>query len=287
MSTVAFLGLGAMGSRMATRLLGAGHDLVVWNRTAAKTRDLEAKGASSAHTPAEAVRRADVVVTMVADPDALAAVSEGSDGVAAGSTSDTTVIEMSTVGPAALTRLWSKLPDEAGLLDAPVLGSLGEAESGSLHIFVGGPVAAFERWSPLLSALGTPLHVGELGSGAAAKLVANSTLLGTLGILGEALALADGLGLSRDKAFDVLARTPMSAQAERRRPAVQSGQYPLHFALDLAVKDAELVNTAAESAGVDVRLAAAARSWLRDAAANGLQDADYSAVLSYITGAVR
>jgi 3-hydroxyisobutyrate dehydrogenase-like beta-hydroxyacid dehydrogenase len=284
MSTVAFLGLGGMGSRMAVRLLDAGHDLVVWNRTPEKTQDLVTKGASIAQTPAEAAGGTDVVVTMVADPDALAAVTEGSEGVAAGVSGAGTVIEMSTVGPAALSRLRSVLPDEVTLLDAPVLGSLGEAESGSLHIFVGAPASQFQRWSPLLSAFGTPLHVGDLGAGAAAKLVANSTLLGTLGVLGEALALADGLGLSRDTAYEVLARTPLSAPAERRRPAVESGQYPLHFRLDLAVKDAELVNAAAKGAGVDVRLAAAARSWLRDAAASAGEDTDYSAVLAYITG---
>ena len=282
MSTVAFLGLGAMGSRMATRLLAAGHDLVVWNRTAEKTDELVAAGASSAQTPAEAVRGADAVITMLADPAALAAVTEGSDGVAAGADASTTVIEMSTIGPAALNRLRSALPEGVGLLDAPVLGSLEAAESGTLHIFVGGPAADVERWSPLLSACGTPLRVGDLGGGAAAKLVANSTLLGTLGVLGEALALADGLGLPREVAFDVLSRSPLAAQAERRRPAVESGQYPLHFKLGLAVKDAELVGEAASATGVDVRLAAAARSWFADAEASGHGDADYSAVIDYI-----
>ena len=284
MSRVAFLGLGAMGSRMAGRLLAAGNDLVVWNRTAEKTAELVARGAASASTPADAARDADVVITMLADPSALAEVTEGSGGVAAGVAAPATVIEMSTVGPAALTRLRSALPDGVGLLDAPVLGSLGEAESGALHIFVGGPAAEGARWSPLLSACGTPLHVGPLGSGAAAKLVANSTLLSTLGVLGEALALADGLGLPRDVAFDVLARTPLSAQAERRRPALESGQFPLHFTLALAVKDADLVHEAAAAAGVDVRLAAAARSWFADAEASGRGDDDYSAVLAHILG---
>lgn len=281
MSTVAVVGLGAMGSRIAWRLLGAGHRVVVWNRTPDRAAELVAAGAELAASPADAARRADAVITMVADPAALRAVTEGPDGVAAGADESTAVIEMSTVGPAAVSRLVAALPAER-LLDAPVLGSLAEAESGTLRIFVGGPAELAEEWTPLLSALGSPLHVGPLGAGAAAKLVANTTLFGTLGVLGEALALADGLGLSREAAFEVLAATPMAAQAERRRPSIEAGEYPARFSLALARKDADLVAQSAEAAGVDLRLAAAARSWLREAEEAGLGEADYSAVLARI-----
>jgi 3-hydroxyisobutyrate dehydrogenase-like beta-hydroxyacid dehydrogenase len=281
MSTVAVVGLGAMGSRIARRLLDAGYQVVAWNRTSARAEELA--GALVAASPADAARRADVVLTMVADPAALEAVSEGADGIAAGVDEATTVIEMSTVGPAAISRLAAALP-EGHLLDAPVLGSLAEAESGTLRIFVGGPAELVEAWTPVLSALGSPLHVGPLGAGAAAKLVANTTLFGTLGVLGEALALADRLGLSRDVAFEVLAGTPVAAQAERRRQSVETGEYPQRFSLSLARKDAELIAEAAATAGVDLRLAAAARSWIREAEDAGLGDADYSAVLAHILG---
>src|SRR5439155_5235215 len=126
------------------------------------------------------------------------------------------------------------------LLDAPVLGSIAEAESGALHVFVGGPRELFERWADLLEVLGTVHHVGPLGAGAAAKLIANSTLFGTIGVLGEALALADALGLSRSAAFEVLAASPLAAQAERRREAVEADEYPPRFPIALAHKDAEL-----------------------------------------------
>jgi 3-hydroxyisobutyrate dehydrogenase len=280
MSTVAVVGLGAMGSRIARRLLDAGYTVLVWNRTVAKAEELA--GAAAAASPADAARRADAVITMVADPAALRAVSEGQEGIAAGANASTTVIQMSTVGPAAVARLKEALPSEASLLDAPVLGSLAEAEAGTLRIFVGGPEALLEQWTPLLSALGSPLHVGPLGTGAAAKLVANTTLFGTLGVLGEALALADGLGLSRDAAFEILASTPVAAQAERRRPSLEAGEFPPRFSLSLARKDADLVAEAAATAGVDLRLAAAARSWLREAEETGLGESDYSAVLARI-----
>lgn len=282
MSRVAVIGLGGMGSRIARRFLDAGHDVVVWNRSPARADALVELGASEAATPAEAAGRAEAVVTMLSDPAALAEVSEGPSGIAAGAGASTTVLEMSTVGPAAVTRLASALGPDTGLLDTPVLGSLTEAESGSLRIFVGGPEALVERWTPLLSALGSPRHVGPLGAGAAAKLVANTTLFGTLGLLGEALALADGLGLSRAAAFDVLAGTPLAAQAERRRAAIESGEFPARFSLALARKDADLIAAAAAEAGVDLRLAEAARAWLADAEAAGLGERDYSALLEWI-----
>ncbi len=272
MASVTFVGLGGMGSRMAGRLLEAGHDLTVWNRTAAKAEPLVTLGAAAAASPAEAAASSEVVLTMVADPDALRAVTEGPDGVCAGLAPGATLVEMSTVGPAAVARLASTLPPEVGLLDAPVLGSLSEAESGTLSIFVGGEPDVFERRRELLAELGTPIHVGPSGSGAAAKLVANTTLFGAIGVLGEALALAQALGLSRENAFEVLATTPLAAQAERRRPAIESGEFPPRFPLRLARKDADLI---AEQ-GLDLRLTEAARSWLAEAGDGGQ---DYSAVL--------
>jgi len=128
------------------------------------------------------------------------------------------------------------------------------------------------------------MHVGELGSGAAAKLVANSTLFAVICALGEAVALGEELGLSRDRIFDVLAATPLAAQAERRRQAIESGSYPPRFKLSLARKDAELVLAAAKEAGVDLRLAEAARTWFAEAEESGLGALDYSAVLARLLG---
>jgi len=281
MTRVAFIGVGAMGGRMARRLLDGGHELTVWNRTPSKVTPLLEAGATSAASPAEAARRAEIVITMVADQGALDAVSEGPEGIAAHAT---TVVEMSTVGPSAVTRLAALLPPGAGLLDAPVLGSVSEAEAGTLQIFVGGDEALFERMRPLLAQLGSPIHVGPLGAGAAAKLVANLTLLGTLGLLGETLALADGLGLSREATWEVLGATPLAGQAERRRPAVEAGDYPLRFALALARKDADLVAEAAIAADLELPLAGAVRDWFADAQAAGWGDHDYSAILARIIG---
>lgn len=283
MASVAVVGLGAMGSRIARRFLEGGHDVTVWNRDAAKAGPLVEAGATAAESPAEAARKAEAVVTMVSDAAALAAVTEGLEGVVSGLSEGAALIQTSTVGLPALERLVGLVP-QGSLLDAPVLGSLTEVEEGTLTIFAAGPDALVERWTPLLSGLGTVLPLAPLGAGTAAKVVANSTLIGVLGVLGEALALAAALGLSRDSAFDVLAATPLAAQAERRRPAFESGDYPPRFRISLARKDADLILDAAAAAGVELRLAAAARSWLADAEEKSGADVDYSSALAEIVG---
>lgn len=276
MTAVAWLGLGAMGARMACRLLAAGHDLWVWNRTPERTGPLVAAGARAAATPADAVRHADVVVVMVADPAAL---REVADGFVAGIRDSATVIDMSTVGPDAVADLRAALPAGVALLDAPVMGSVAEAEAGSLTVFVGGPDDVVARHETLLATLGAVVHFGPSGAGAAAKLVANYALLGVVTVLGESVALADNLGLPRDATWRLLAHTPLAAQAQRREPAISSGEFPRRFALALARKDTDLVAAASDA---DLPIARAVQSWLASAEAAGLGAEDYIAVLGHI-----
>jgi 3-hydroxyisobutyrate dehydrogenase len=279
---VAVLGLGAMGSRIAARLAGSGVAIAGWNRTKSKLEPLLERGVEAARSPSEAVERADVIITMLSDVGALRDVVVGKDGMLSGMSDSATVIEMSTVGPRAIEWLASTLPDKHRLLDAPVLGSIAEAERGQLSIFVGGRHDIFAEQSGLLSELGSPIHIGPLGSGAAAKLLANLTLITTLAAVGEAVALADAIGLERGAAWEVLAKTPIAAQVERRRPSIEADEYPLRFALALAKKDAALITEAAADGHIDLRLAAAAESWLSDADQAGLGNTDYSAVLRHI-----
>jgi 3-hydroxyisobutyrate dehydrogenase-like beta-hydroxyacid dehydrogenase len=271
-----------MGSRIAPRLLDAGHTVLVWNRRRDRLRLLLELGAVEAKSPGDAAGRAEVIVTMVSDPAALRAVTEGDSGVAAGIAELATLIEMSTVGPHAVRRLAAMPPDEGRLLDAPVLGSIAEAEAGSLQIFVGGPASLYALWRPLLSVLGTPIHIGPLGSGAAAKLVANASIFGVLGVLAESLALSSGLGLSREAAFRVLATTPLAAQAERRRSSIEADEYPPRFRLELAHKDAELIAEAASTSNLDLRLCADVAQRFADADEAGWGGRDYSAILGWI-----
>jgi 3-hydroxyisobutyrate dehydrogenase-like beta-hydroxyacid dehydrogenase len=284
MTGAAFCGLGRMGMPMAARLLGAGHDVVVWNRTPGRAGELVEKGAREAGSPAGAAAGAEVVFTMLADPAALDAVLFGPEGLIGGLSPGATLVEMSTVGPAAVRRIAERLPDGVDLLDAPVLGSVPQATEGTLKIFVGGEVEVFERRRPLLEAMGTPRHLGPLGSGAAMKLVANSTLGALMGGLAEALALGDALGLEEATVLDILVESPIGVTARGKRPLIESGVYGPNFKLSLAAKDLALVTDAAEEAGLQLRLAPAARSWLEEATEAGLGDLDYSAVVAHARG---
>jgi 3-hydroxyisobutyrate dehydrogenase-like beta-hydroxyacid dehydrogenase len=276
--SVAFLGLGAMGGRMARRLLAV-RRVVVWNRTRAKADELAADGAVVAPSPAAAVEGVDVVITMLADPEALVAVSEGADGFVASLSPGQTVVEMSTVGPEAVARLRRALPDRVALVDAPVLGSRDEAENGALVVLAGGSSGDVERLRPLLERFGTVIHAGDTGAGAAAKLVANSTLFGVLAALGESVALGRTLELDDSTLFDILAATPLAAQAERRRAVLEGEASPPRFPVRLALKDAELI-----AAVVDQPSLAGARAWL---AAVADRDADYTAMVSEPSRAAR
>ena len=276
MTRIAWLGVGAMGASMARRVSEAGYELVVWNRTSGRA---EVLGAEVAATPADAVREADVVITMLADS---AAVRDVLDGMRDALTAGTTVIDMSTIGPEAVAWLRDALPAGVTLLDAPVLGSVAEAEAGTLRLLVGASDEAIAAQAPLLSVLGEVLHMGPTGSGAAAKLVANSALLSTVAVLGETIALADGLGLPSEATWQILGLTPLAGQAARRRPAIESGAYPPRFGLAMARKDADLIVAAATSTGRDPRLAQAARAWFAGAEQAGLGGQAYTAVLGHI-----
>lgn len=264
---------------MTSRLLRMGHDVVVWNRSPAPIEGAVGEGALAAATAADAASRAEFVITMVADPAALVAVTDGPHGVLAGAARGSALLQMATVGPSPVLALGERMPAGVELVDCPVLGSISEAEGGTLSVFVGGDA---ERAAPVLASLGRIVPVGPVGAGSKAKLVANSTLFGALGVLGEAIALADGLGLPRAATWEVLGASPLAAQAERRRGPLEDGAAPVRFALALAGKDADLVLAAASDAGLSLPLAAAARGWLAGAIAEGRGEEDYSRVLDHI-----
>jgi 3-hydroxyisobutyrate dehydrogenase-like beta-hydroxyacid dehydrogenase len=279
---LAFCGLGQMGAPMAARLLGGEWDLAVWNRSPERALPLVEQGARHAATPAEAAHGADAVFTMLSTPEAVEGVIFGADGVLSGLTSRSTVIEMSTIGPAAVGRLRERLPGGAGLLDVPVLGSVPQATEGKLKLFVGGDAALLDRWRPVLERLGTPRHLGPSGSGAAMKLVTNLCLGVLMTGLGEALALADSLGLTQADVLDVLAESAIGVTTKSKRTNIETRQWPANFKLSLAAKDLRLVVDEAAQAGAHLKVAAAARVWLDAAEQAGLGNLDYSSVIATI-----
>lgn len=229
MQTIAFLGLGHMGSRMAGRLVTAGHKVTVWNRTRGKADALT--GADVAATPADAAAGADIVISMLTGPDAVEAVVHGPDGVASGLRPGAVLVEMSTIGPTAVRALAERLADGVGLVDAPVGGSTGPAERGELTIFAGGTDADLDTVTPVLETFGTIKRCGGPGAGAAAKLVAITAVISGMALLRELRAVGAALHVPAELTERLLAGGPLSIVAER---AKGTGN---HYAVELAAKD--------------------------------------------------
>ena len=284
MAKIGFLGLGEMGTPMAGRLLRAGHQVVVWNRSAERTVPLAQEGAAVVSSPAKAAAGADFVITMLATPEALEQVLFGAAGLAPALSPGQVLIDMSTVGTDEVRSVAARLPKGASLVDAPVRGSVPQATSGRLDIFVGATDEDYERVRPILESLGSVRHSGGPGSGAAMKLVANLALGAAIVTLGEALSLGDSLELKRDILLDVLADSPIGPIVKAKRANVESGQFPPSFKLRHAAKDLRLVTEAAAARGRELKQARANRAWLDEAAERGAADLDFSAVVATITG---
>ncbi|NUT37723.1 MAG: NAD(P)-dependent oxidoreductase [Hamadaea sp.] len=259
MKIIAVLGTGHMGTPIARRLLGAGHRMTVWNRSPARAQPLAAEGATVAPSPAAAVADADAVIVMLTDATAVEAALFGPEGAASALRPGTVVVQMSTIGPDEVRAVAERLPAGVSFLDAPVGGSVGAVEAGTLAIFAGGASADVDRAAAVLETLGTVRHCGPVGAGAAVKLVANTGLVTAVAGLHDALAVAASLGVDRQTALDALRRGPLATAVER------VGSPGSSFAVSLAAKDARLALRAAPPA---VAPALAAALDLMDAAAD-------------------
>ncbi|MFC4146915.1 NAD(P)-dependent oxidoreductase [Micromonospora mangrovi] len=242
---VAFLGLGRMGTPMARHVRDAGHDLTVWNRTPGKADALAAAGATVADTPAAAAAGRDVVVLMLADPEAVEQVLLGPDGVASGAEPDTLVVDASTIGPDASRRMADRLREHRlRYVDAPVYGSVGPATAGTLGVLAGGAEADVAAARPLLELWGDPeqvRHVGPVGAGSAAKLVRNLSLGLALAGIGDALRLAATLDLPADVVDELMAAGPLGAAFPGVREILASGPpETAGFTVDMLTKDLRL-----------------------------------------------
>jgi 3-hydroxyisobutyrate dehydrogenase-like beta-hydroxyacid dehydrogenase len=284
MARIAFLGLGQMGEPMARRLLQAGHQLTVWNRTADRARALAAEGAAVAGSPAQAGAAAEFAITMLATPEAVQGVVFGKNGLAAALGTDQVYVDMSTIGPDAVRSIASTLPKDVIVIDAPVRGSVSAATAGTLEIFAGAGYADFERVRPILESLGSVVRVGGFGAGAAMKLVANLALGAAITAVGEALSLGEAMGLEQAAVLNMLEGSQLAPVVRAKRANIESGHYPPAFKLRHAAKDLRLVVEAAAATHRDVKVSAASRAWLDAAVQNGAADLDVSAVVATIDG---
>jgi 3-hydroxyisobutyrate dehydrogenase-like beta-hydroxyacid dehydrogenase len=277
---VAFIGTGKMGLPMAGNVLRAGHDLTVFNRTTSRTDPLRDDGATVATSAAEAVRDAEVLVTMVADGAALDAQLEGDEGFLSEAPDGLVWLEMSTIGPTAARRFAARAAD-AGIqmLDAPVSGSVTVAEAGGLVAMVGGPAEALERARPVLEAMTKAhFHLGGAGAGAAMKLGVNVMIASQTVAISEALNLAEAAGIERADAYEVIAAGALASPFVDYKKAafLDPDGTPPAFALDLMRKDLKLALEQGEAAGLPLLGAGAAAEAVTVAA--GLEGGDQDLV---------
>lgn len=278
--TVAFLGLGAMGSRMARHVLTAGHDLVVWNRTVGKAADLVAAGAREAGSPAEATHDADVVVLMLFGPDSVREVLPqiAREGLL--------VIDSTTVGPQAARDLGALAVEHgARYADAPVAGSLGPAEQGTLGVLVGCPEQDWPDVEPVVTLWGDPQRVrrvGDVGAGNAVKVVVNQGIGVLAAGLGEALRLSRDLGLDRRLVLDLLGSGAYGWLLGQKRSMLEADDYsPAQFSLDLLSKDLDLALRAA-GGETDLAVTRSALEHAHDALKAGHAGEDYAALVAHV-----
>ncbi len=287
MTTVGVLGIGRMGSAMAHALVGAGFDVVLWNRTPEAARALATEiGGTAVERPRDVAAAAGITVSMLANGDAVDAVYGAPDGLIAGAHPGSVFCDASTVAPATLrAHDAAARAVGAGLLDTPVSGSVGLAETGKLTIMVGGETEHLERARPVLEALsGTLFHLGPLGTGAAMKLAVNTLIFGLNQALAEGLTLATAAGIEPASAYDVLVASAAGAPlvAYKRAAFLEPDATPVAFSLDLAAKDLRLIAGLADAVDVEMPGAATDLAVIDAAIAAGHGDRDFSTVTTQL-----
>jgi 3-hydroxyisobutyrate dehydrogenase len=282
---IGFIGLGAMGLGIASKLVESGFDLVVYNRTREKSEQLGKLGARVAATPAEAAADAEAVMLSLADQKAVEGMLFGPDGVFGSAPVGAYIVDFSTVPPE-FSRAVAARASTAGYraLDACVLGNPQHARGGELRVMVGGAAEDFEAIEPVLKTIGKQVsYFGGHGMGATMKLVLNMLMGIQMPALAEAVVFGERAGLPREKILEMIAgsgysspmmtfRCPMMAERSFHRVA---------FRLSLMEKDMRLVLDEARALGVPMPVAESARSALVGAVDEGLADLDVSAILAY------
>ena len=282
---VGFIGLGIMGRPMAENLIGAGHELVLYNRTREKAEELAGDNATVAGSPREVAEQSDIIITMLPDSPQVEEVLAGEGGVLEGLREGALIVDMSTISPV----VTKELAEEAGergasMLDAPVSGGDVGAIEGTLSIMVGGEEADFERAKPLFEAMGkTITHVGESGAGQVVKAANQIVVALTIEAVSEALVLGSKAGVSPAKILDVLGGGLAGNKVmEAKREKMLGHSFDPGFRIELHHKDLGIALAAGREYGVALPVTAVVDQMLETLKAKGRGDRDHSALLTLI-----
>jgi 3-hydroxyisobutyrate dehydrogenase-like beta-hydroxyacid dehydrogenase len=285
--TVGLIGLGNMGTAFAERLLDAGHELVVMNRTPSKAAPLEARGAAVATSYAALTERVDVVITSLADDDALDDVAAG---LLAAAKPGTVLVDTSTVSPAASARVAAGAEAASvPYLRAPVSGNPTVVRAGALSFIVSGPSETVARVEPILLAIGATVYrVGNAEEARVVKLAINLMIGGLAQLMAEALVLGEASGVSRAALLEVMGGSAAGAPFVRyKTDALLADDYSATFTTALMAKDLDLIIGAAGEADVELPVATELREIVRAAIEAGYADDDFMALFPFLASASR
>ncbi|MGH8635191.1 MAG: NAD(P)-dependent oxidoreductase [Burkholderiales bacterium] len=283
---VGIAGVGRMGEAIGVRLMGLGHELTVWNRTADKTKDLAAAGARVAASPSALAGAVDVIITILTDDRAIDALYHGPRGLLSGNVAGKLFVEMSTVRPEVEIALGAKVKQKsAALVECPVSGTTGPAREGKLFGFAGGADADVARARPLLDQMCRRVeHVGPVGAGSRMKLAINLPLFVYWQALGEALLLCRPLGLDPERLLGILADSSGGANVLKVRAGMIAAQLagkdpgPVNFSVNLVCKDLRTMVAEAQELGGTLPAAETVLKCFEEAARSGFGAKDQTAL---------
>jgi len=285
MANIGFVGLGMMGSHMASRLLAKGHSVTGYNRTRSKAEWLIAEGMKWADSPRAVCEAADVTFSMVTNSAAVREIAEGPNGMLAGLGKGKILVDMSTVSPALTRELAAKAREKgADMVDAPVSGSVLTLQQGKLAVMVGGRAETFERVQPLLLDLGPKVtHVGDNGLALVMKISMNLSLAVQMLAFSEGVLLAEKSGIKRETAVDVLCHSAIaSPMVQYRGPFVLQMPEEAWFNVGLMQKDMLLALELGRQVEVPLPTTAAVNEYLTAARAMGLAERDFAIIFKVL-----
>jgi 3-hydroxyisobutyrate dehydrogenase-like beta-hydroxyacid dehydrogenase len=285
MANLGYIGLGAMGSRMAARLIDKGHTVTGYNRTKSKAQWLIDKGMKWGDSPRKVAEAADVTFVMVTDSKALDGVANGPDGFIAGLGNGKVVADSSTVSPAISREIAEKVRAKgADMVDAPVSGSVATLEAGKLAVMVGGRKATFDRIKPILDDIGPKVtHVGDNGLALSIKVAHNLSLAVQMLAFSEGVLLAEKSGISREVAVDVLTHSVIgSPMVQYRGPFVLQLPEESWFDVNMMQKDLLLALEMGRRLDVPLPTTAITNEFLTAARGMGLEKYDFAVIFKVL-----
>lgn len=290
MANLGFVGLGAMGSRITKRLLAKGHTVAGYDLFASKAQELTADGMTAVDSPRGVASAADVTFVMVTNTAALEAAADGPNGLLAGLSAGKTLIDMSTVSPAASRALAAKVREKgADMIEAPVSGSVSLVEQGKLSVMVGGRRATFDRVKPLLEDIGQKVtYIGENGLALSMKIATNISIAVQMQAFAESVVLAEKAGVPRETAIEVLTNSAIASPlVQYKGPCVLKMPDQAQFNTNMMQKDMTLALEMGRELQVSLPTGAIVNELLSSARAQGLGEKDFAVlytVLAHMSG---